>query len=107
MPGNIFLIVSAMNTLEHRLTKVSHTWINGQVERMTRTLKEATVKKYYYQTHQHLKQHLSHFVKTYNFAKRLKTLKGLTPHEYIIKIWKNEPERFTINPVCYTAGLYA
>ena len=45
MPGNIFLIVSAMNTLEHRLTKVSHPWTNGQVERMTRTLKETTVKK--------------------------------------------------------------
>jgi hypothetical protein len=25
---------------------------------MNRTLKEATVKKYYYQTHQHLKEHI-------------------------------------------------
>ena len=73
---------------------------------MNRILKEATVKKYYYQTHQHLKQPLYDFVSAYNFAKRLKTLKGLTSHEYIIKIWKNEPERLTINPIHHTVGLY-
>ena len=73
---------------------------------MNRILKEATVKKYYYQTHQHLKQPLYDFVSAYNFAKRLKTLKGLTLYEYIIKIWKNEPERLTINPIHHTVGLY-
>ncbi len=41
--------------IEHRLTPVKHPWTNGQVERMHRTLKEVTVQKYYYQTHQHLK----------------------------------------------------
>ncbi len=35
------------NDIEHRLTKVSHPWTNGQVERMNKTLKNATVKKYY------------------------------------------------------------
>ncbi|HKY82468.1 MAG TPA: IS481 family transposase, partial [Sphingobium sp.] len=33
-----------------------------------------------------------------NFAKRLKTLKGLTPYEFICKCWTKEPERFTSNP---------
>jgi hypothetical protein len=32
--------------IEHRLTKPGHPWTNGQVERMNRTLKEATVKRY-------------------------------------------------------------
>ena len=32
--------------IEHRLTKVCHPWTNGQVERMNRTIKEATVKRY-------------------------------------------------------------
>jgi hypothetical protein len=41
----------------------------------------------------------------YNFAKRLKTLKGLTSYEYISKIWTTQPERFTINPVHHTVGL--
>jgi transposase InsO family protein len=69
--------------IEHRLTKTNHPWTNGQVERMNRTLKDARVKKYHYPTHHHLKLHLQAFLMAYNFAKRLKTLKGLTPYEYI------------------------
>jgi len=34
------------NGIEHRLTKIKHPWTNGQVERMNRTIKEATVKRY-------------------------------------------------------------
>ena len=33
--------------IEHRLTRVNHPWTNGQVERMNRTLKDATVKRYH------------------------------------------------------------
>jgi transposase-like protein len=33
--------------IEHRLTKINHPWTNGQVERMNRTIKEATVKRYF------------------------------------------------------------
>jgi hypothetical protein len=36
---------------------------------------------------------------------RLKTLKGLTPFEYICKIWKTEPDRFTLNPNHQMTGL--
>ena len=91
--------------IEHRLTKISHPWTNGQVERMNRTIKEATVTRYHYQSHDHLKQHLHTFLMAYNFAKRLKTLKGLTPFEYICKIWTTQPKRFTINPFQHNVGL--
>jgi transposase-like protein len=94
------------NKIRHRLTKVAHPWTNGQVERMNRTLKEATVKKYHYETHQQLKEHLSHFVNAYNFAKRLKALKGLTPYEFIVKQWEQEPKKFINNPIHYNMGLY-
>ncbi|MGH7947163.1 MAG: IS481 family transposase, partial [Opitutaceae bacterium] len=70
-----------------------------------RTIKDATVKRYYYQSHDHLKRHLHAFLMAYNFVKRLKTLKGLTPYEYICKIWTTQPERFTINPFHYNVGL--
>jgi len=33
--------------IEHRLTKPRHPWTNSQVERMNRTIKEATVKRYH------------------------------------------------------------
>jgi transposase len=50
---HIFARVCEEHAIAHRLTKTNHPWTNGQVERMNRTLKEATVKKYSYQTHQH------------------------------------------------------
>ena len=42
------------NGIEHRLTKIKHPWTNGQVERMNRTIKEATVKRYHYDRHDQL-----------------------------------------------------
>jgi transposase InsO family protein len=102
---HVFDRVCHQNSIDHRLTKTNHPWTNGQVERMNRTLKDAAVKKYYYETHDHLKEHLHAFLMAYNFAKRLKTLKGLTPYEYICKCWQKEPERFTVNPCHHTLGL--
>ena len=46
---------------------------------MNRTIKDATVKRYFYETHDELRAHRQNFVNAYNFARRLKTLKGLTP----------------------------
>ena len=93
------------NSIEHRLTKPNHPWTNGQVERMNRTLKDATVKRYHYETHEQLKTHLQLFLDADNHAKRLKTLKGLTPYEFICKTWTDEPERFMSDPTNYTLGL--
>ena len=50
------------NGIEHRLTKINHPWTNGQVERMNRTIKEATVKRYHYDRHDQLEAHLADFV---------------------------------------------
>ena len=46
---------------------------------MNRTIKEATVQRYHYDSHEQLRRHLDDFVDAYNFGRRLKTLKGLTP----------------------------
>ena len=94
-----FELACARNDIDHRLTKPNHPWTNGQVERMNRTLKEATVRRYYYESHDRLRAHLATFLDAYNFAKRLKTLKGLTPFEYICKIWTEQPQRFRLNPI--------
>ena len=39
-----FDMICEANGIEHRLTKPNHPWTNGQVERMNRTIKDATVK---------------------------------------------------------------
>ena len=93
------------NGIEHRLTKIKHPWTNGQVERMNRTIKEATVNAYHYEDHDQLRTHLADFINAYNYARRLKTLKGLTPYEYICKIWTKEPKRFILNPTHQMLGL--
>ncbi|HEX2236900.1 MAG TPA: IS481 family transposase, partial [Gammaproteobacteria bacterium] len=69
-----FELACAQNDIDHRLTKPRHPWTNGQVERMNRTLKDATVRRYYYDTHDQLRRHLSDFLSASNFARRLKTL---------------------------------
>jgi len=47
------------------------------VERMNRTIKEETVKRFHYKSHDQLRTHLADFMAAYNFARRLKTLNGL------------------------------
>ena len=100
-----FDLICATNGIEHRLTKPNHPWTNGQVERMNRTIKDATVKRYHYDSHDQLRTHLRDFLDAYNFATRLKTLRGLTPYEYICKIWTSEPDRFILNPIHQMPGL--
>jgi transposase InsO family protein len=104
--GHIFDRVCAEHGIEHRLTKVNHPWTNGQVERMNRTLKEATVKRYHYNTHDQLRSHLQLFVDAYNHAQRLKTLRGLTPYEFIYQAWTKEPNRFRLDPSHHIPGPY-
>ena len=103
--GHPFARACQRHRIEQRLTKPNHPWTNGQVERMNRTLKEATVKRYHYDHHNQLHRHLQIFLDAYNFAKRLKTLKGLTPYEYICKIWTQQPDRFKLDPTHHMPGL--
>ena len=93
------------NNIEHRLTEVKHPWRNGEVERMNRTIKDGTVRRYHYDNHRQLETHLLDFIAAYNFGRRLKTLNGLTPYEYICKRWTAEPERFTLDPLQQMPGL--
>ena len=93
-----FVLACAQNDIDHRLTKPNHPWTNGQVERMNRTIKDATVKRYHYESHEQLREHLRTFLDAYNFAKRLKTLKGRTVFEFITQKWTSEPERFKLHP---------
>ena len=102
---HIFLRICNENQIEHRKTKVKHPWTNGQVERMNRTLKEATVNSFHYASHDELKQHLHTYLMAYNFAKRLKAIKGKTPWQFILNQWTIRPEYFILNPNQFLVGL--
>jgi hypothetical protein len=53
---------------------------------LNRAIREATVKRFFYDTYEQLKAHLSTFIAAYKFARRLKTLIGLTLYEAICKL---------------------
>lgn len=48
---HIFDRVCHEHGIAHRLTKIVHPWTNGQVERLNRKRKEATLSHYHYATH--------------------------------------------------------
>jgi hypothetical protein len=72
---------------------------------MKRAIKGATVKRFHYENRDQLRTHLADFMAAYNCARRLKTLGGLTPCEYICKIWTSEPDRFILDPIHQMQGL--
>ena len=74
---------------------------------MNRTLKEATVKRYHDARHDQLSAHLQLFLDADNHARRLKTLRGLTPYEFIGQAWTRDPDRFKLNPSPHIPGPYS
>lgn len=75
----------------HRLTRPDHPRTSGQVERMNRTIGEATVRRLHHENHGRLRAHPADFMAAWNCARRLKAPGRLTPYEYICGIWTSAP----------------
>lgn len=71
--AHAFELACAEHDIEHRLTKPKHPRTNGQIERMNRTIKDATLKRYHYDSHDQLRHHLGDFIAAYNLGRRSKT----------------------------------
>src|SRR5665648_237951 len=95
---HIFTQTCTSLDIEHRLTLPYHPWTNGQVERMNRTLKEATIKKFYYKSHGLLKKNLYMFVDSYNYATKLKAIGYITPYEKVCLYLQSEEGKPYLNP---------
>ena len=79
-----FTSICRAHNIEHRHTKVKHPWTNGQVERMNRTIKYATTKRFHYETMEQLQEHLDRFLIAYNTAKPLKALGFRTVLQFLM-----------------------
>ena len=94
------------NDIDHRLTKPKHPWTNGQVERMNRTIKDATI---WDASLTKLTISCEPICATSSTpttspdASRL--LRGLTPYEFLCKASTSQPERSTISPLQKMPGL--
>ena len=104
---HLFDAVCAAHGIEHRCTQVAHPWTNGQVERLNRTLKEATIRRYHYQNESELNTHLQSFLRAYNGGKRLKKLRGKTPYEFVCVEYTKNPSIFIRSPTHDLPGLYS
>lgn len=56
---------------------------------MNRTIKDATVRRFYYETHDSLRLHLATFLDAYNYARWLKSLRGLTSLNAFVSSGRN------------------
>lgn len=82
-----------------RLTKLDHPRTNGQVGRVNRPHRNATVKRRHSGGHQQLRAHFADVMAASNFARRLKPLGGLAPYEHIREVRKSAPNRFVLDPI--------
>ena len=80
--------------IEHALTSTPHPWSSGRGARMERTIRESVT----FASEAYLARLLQDFVHAYNFRRRLKTLRGQTPHDFICDVWRREPHRFWRDP---------
>jgi len=65
---------------------------------MNRTIKGQRRSNFHYDNHEQSKMHPQTFMEAYDFARRSKTLKGLTLHKSIGKTHQNQPQLLKIKP---------
>lgn len=91
--------------IRHEILPLDQPWqirraYNGSVDN-----RRSADKAFHYQSHAHLQEHFLTFFDTYNFERRLKTLRGLTPYEFVCQSWREYPDRFRKNPIKNRPGL--
>lgn len=100
-----FDLACAKHGIRHKRTRPFRPQTNGQVERMNRTIKEATTKTYHYESVEDLRNHLHSFLMAYNCTKKLSALKRKTPYEAVLTWWQKQPKLFQRNPHHQCMGL--
>ena len=90
--------------IRHKTTRPYRPQTNGQVERMNRTIKQATTKTYHYDSIDKLKRHLNSFIVAYNCAKKLSALKRKTPYQTLLTWYQHHPKLFNKNPYHFSLG---
>lgn len=91
--------------IKHKLTQFFSPQTNGQVERMNKTLKDATIKMFQYDTIEQFKLNLHDFLNYYNCYKKLSAIGRKSPYDFIREKYKLNPKIFNKNPDHHCVGL--
>lgn len=94
-----FAVACRANGIAHDLIPSGDPWTIGRPAANMPTPPRRRPERSYYADRAHLREHFFAFFDTYNFTRRLKTLSGRTPYEFICDIWEREPGRFRVCPV--------
>ena len=73
---------------------------------MVRSLKEATVRSFQYETRADLEAHLKAYVAAHNLGRHLKSLRWRTPFQATCDAWPKDPSVFKADPHHLIAGPY-
>lgn len=84
--------------IDHEILPFDQPWRIRPTTPDISTPKETPAREFYYRSHDHLQEHFSAFFDSYNFDRRLKTLGGLTPYEFIYRFWETQPALFNRDP---------
>lgn len=87
--------------IEHRFATNRHPWARYRGARMGRMIQESVT----FASGAYLAGMLRDFARAYNYRRRLKTLRGRTPHQAICDAWREAPERFLTDPHHEIMGL--
>ena len=85
--------------------KSLHCWSQNQVETMAPTLREAIALRLFDETIEEINKQLQAFLLAYNHTTRLKSLRGLTPHEFVCTQWQSDSTAFSCDPTHLVLGL--
>ena len=89
--------------INHQLLPPDQPW--GQISAIKAPLPGSSTPGVHYESHDDLREHFLAFFDTYNFDRRLKTLRGLTPFEFVCQCWKEDPAHFHYDPHSYARML--
>lgn len=91
--------------VSHKLAPPDHDWLIDQRATPKRQRQAIPPGRPPYESHAHLREHYLGFFDSYNFSRRLKTLNGLTPYQFICRWWREDPECFRVSPLDQTPRL--
>lgn len=87
--------------IEHCLSLSPDPWVRRSEVRIGRMVQDTVT----FASEAYLASLLDDFVDAYNFRRRLKTLRGKTPYEFLCQAWQKMPERFLRDPHHDLVGL--
>ena len=100
-----FSLACEEHGIDHEILPFDQPWRIRRTAAEISIPEETSARKFYYESHDHLQEHFSAFFDSYNFERRLKTLGGLTPYEFICRFWETQPAIFHHNPIEITPKL--